>query len=181
MFKKKYLEELLSKYSQYLRSRINKIILSYLFFIFENDNLLDDLQLKANENYEEDVLPNLKTFFQNILNQDEENLEEIKENYSEENRIHTGNPYIEILINICNAIRNEDDIDMDELDDIVKKYLYYIVWDYKNRPCGVHDDFGRVSFMNCEIDKKFYCNIDDKINCCQKLIQYLENADEKHY
>lgn len=179
--KKKYLEELLCKYSQYLRSRINKIILSYLYFIYENENLLEDLQEKADEIYKEDILPNLKTFFQNILNQDEENLNEINDNYSEDNRIHIGNPYIEILINICNAIRNEDDIDMDELDDIVKKYLFYIVWDYKNRPCGIHNDFGRVSFMNCEIDGKFYCNNDDKINCCQKLIQYLENADEKHY
>jgi hypothetical protein len=33
--------------------------------------------------------------------------------------------------------------------------------------------------MNEAIDKKYFCNDDDKINCCQQLIEYLENADDK--
>ena len=179
--KKKYLEELLMKYSQYSKSRINHIIQNYMCFIFDKENLLEDLQEEANEKYSEDILPNLKSYFSDILNTEEEKLDEIKDNYCEENRTHVGNPYIEILINICNAIRNEDDIDMDELDDIMKKYLFYIVWIFKKEPLGVHNDFGRVSFMNCEIDPKFYCSNDDKIKCCQLLIQNLEDADDKHY
>lgn len=179
--KKKYLEELLMKYAQYSISRINHIILKYMSFIFDKENLLDDLEEEANEKYSEDILPNLKSFFSDILNTEEEKLDEIKDNYSEENRIHVGNPYIEILINICNAIRNEEDIDMDELDDIMKKYLFYIVWIFKGKPNDIHFDFGRVSFMNCDIDSKFYCNNDDKIKCCQILIQNLEDADDKHF
>jgi hypothetical protein len=180
--KEKYIQELLLKYAQYNISRINHIILNYEFFIFENDNnILDDLQEKANEKYTEDILPNFKSLLEDILNTDEENLDKIKDDFSEENIVHIGNPYIEKLINICNSIRNEEEFNINELDEIIKKYLFYIVWDFKGRPMGVHDDFGRVSFMNNQIDKNYFCNPDDKIQCCKRLIQNFENADDKHY
>ena len=179
-----FIEELLLKYIQYNKSRINNIVLNYEYFIFKDNDILMDLLEKADEKYNEDNLPTLKTLFADLLNEDEEKIQEIKDNYSEENRIHIRNPNIETLINICNAVRNEDDIPpvLDELDEIMKKYLFYIVWIEKGKICDVHNDFGRVSFLNeKEIDKKYFCSDDDKINCCQKLIQYLENADEKKY
>ena len=179
----KYIEELLLKYSQYNISRINHIILNYEFFIFENDNkILDDLQEEANEKYTEDVLPNIKSLLCDILNCDEEKLDEIKDKFSEENREHIENPYINKLDNICKSIGNNDEINLEvELDEIIRKYLFYIVWDYKGRPSG-HPDFGRVSFMNInEIDNKLFCNNEDKIQCCQRLIQNFENVDNKHY
>ena len=179
--KKKYIEELLVKYKLFSIKKIKKIISDYLFFIFDNDNIADDLEEKTKEKYDQEILPDLKESFKEYLNRDEEELDEIKDNYSEDNRIHIGNPYIEILINICNDIRNEEEINMDELDDILKKYLFYIVWVHKGKKQGVHNDFGRLSFLNEEIDKQYFCNPDDKIDCCQKLMQYLENADEKHF
>lgn len=179
----KYIEELLLKYKQYNISRIIHILLSYELFIFGDDNnLLDDIQDKANEKYSDDILPNFKSSLCEILNIDEEKLDEINDNYSEENIIHIGNPYIEKLINICNSIKNGEKPNLDEFDEVMRKYLFYIVWVYKGKPKGVHNDFGRISFMNSnEIDGKYFCNNNDKIKCCQKLIQNLENADDKHY
>ena len=181
--KNKFIEELLVKYRDYNIRRFNNIILNYEFFIYENDNILMDLQDKANQKYAQSILPNLKEFFSDKLNLQEENLDEIKDNFSEENRNHKDNPNIQILINICNSIRNKEDINnhLNQLDEIIKKYLFYLVWVYKNRPNNIHYDFGRVSFMNIEIDGKYYCNQDDKINCCQQLIQILEKADDKNY
>ena len=181
--KNKFIEELLVKYRDYNIRRFNNIILNYEFFIYENDNILMDLQDKANQKYAQSILPNLKEFFSDKLNLQEENLDEIKDNFSEENRNHKDNPNIQILINICNSIRNKEDINnhLNQLDEIIKKYLFYLVWVYKNRPNNIHYDFGRVSFMNIEIDCKYYCNQDDKINCCQQLIQILEKADDKNY
>ena len=179
--KKNFVEELLLKYILFSIKRINQIILNYEFFIYENDDALARIQENADEQYSEDILPNLKSLLADLLNAEEEKIDEIKDIYSEENRVHKNNPNIETLINICNAVRNEDDIApiLNELDDLMKTYLFYIVWIYKGKPCGVHDDFGRVSFMNEAIDKKYFCNDDDKINCCQQLIEYLENADDK--
>ena len=162
--KNKYIEELVVKYRNYHIKRFNNIISNYEFFIYENDEALEDVEEKANQKYEDDI-------------------EEIKKDYSEENRKRNDNPNIEILINICNSIRNGEDInnDLNQLDEIIRKYLFYIVWDYKGRPNNVHFDFGRVSFMNIEIDGKYFCSKEDKINCCQKIIQFLEKADDKNY
>ena len=181
--KNKYIEELLIKYREYNIKRFSDIISNYGFCLYENKEEFDNLQDKVNIHFEQDILPNLKDFFCDQLNLEEENLVEIKDSYSEESRNHMDNPNISILINMCNSIRNDEDIkkDLDQLDEIIRKYLYFIVWDYKNRPEGVHYDFGRVSFLNIEIDGKYFCNKEDQINCCQKLIRCLEKIDEKIY
>jgi hypothetical protein len=41
-------------------------------------------------------------------------------------------------------------------------YLCYKIWDYKGRPSGVHDDFGRLSFLNKTISPKYYCSQEEK-------------------
>ena len=181
--KNKYIEELLIKYREYNLQRFNNIISNYGFCLYANKEDFDDLQDKVNIKYEQDILPNLKEFFCDKLNLEEQNLDEIRDSYNEENRNPMDNPNISVLINMCNSISNGEDInnDLKQLDDIIRKYLYFIVWDYKNRPDGVHFDFGRVSFLNIEIDGKYFCNKEDKINCCQKLIRFLEKVDEKKY
>ena len=57
--KNKFIEELLVKYRDYNIRRFNNIILNYEFFIYENDNILMDLQDKANQKYAQSILPNL--------------------------------------------------------------------------------------------------------------------------
>ena len=47
---------------------------------------------------------------------------------------------------------------------------------------GVHNDFGRMSFMRInEIDNKFFCSDEERIECCQKLIKDLMLVDDKKY
>ena len=69
------------------------------------------------------------------------------------------------------------------MDNIIKTYLFYIVWERKGKICGVHDDFGRISFMRInEIDSKYFCSDEERIECCRELIQYLINVDsEKNF
>ena len=178
-----FFEELVVKYRDYNIKRFNNIISNYEFFIYENEEILEDIEEKANQKYDDDILPNLKEFFCDKLNLDEDNLDEIKLNLNEENRKKKENPNIEVLINIPNSIRNGEDINnnLNQLDEIIRKYLFFIVWEYKGKPYNIHYDFGRVSFLNIEIDGKYYCNKEDKINCCEKLIQFLEKADNKNY
>ena len=68
------------------------------------------------------------------------------------------------------------------MNDILKNYLFFIVWEYKGKISGIHNDFGKVSLMRInEIDSKFFCNDEDRIKCCQELIQRLIDADEKKF
>ena len=74
------------------------------------------------------------------------------------------------------------DSSLNNLDDIFKTYLFFIVWEYKGKQSGIHNDFGRISFMRInEIDPKYFCNDDDRIKCCQELIQKLIDVDEKNF
>ena len=50
----------------------------------------------------------------------------------------------------------------------------------RNVKCSVSGKWG-TSDTFIKIDGKYYCNKDDQINCCQKIIQFLEKADEKNY
>ena len=180
--KNNYIEELLLKYVKYNTNRVNNIISNMISFITDDEDALLIIQNKSNEKYDKEISQNLKFFYSDKLGINEIQLEEIRNNFAEEKREKKCNPNIEILINICKCINNKENINIDELDDIIKIYLFYIVWEYKGKVMGVHDNFGKMSFMNInEIDQKFFCNDEDKINCCQKLIQLLVEVDERNF
>lgn len=178
-FNKKFIIKLLMKYTKFCKDRIEHIVSNLNYFIFGKDRDEPD---NADDNYSEEILPNLKSLICDLLNVDEDKFEELKDDYNEDTKV-VDNPFIEQFENICNEIRQGEDINksINQLDEVVRKYLFFIVWEYKNKPFGVHDDFGRVSFMNVDIDSKFYCNKNDRIECCEKLIQYFKEADEKEF
>ena len=167
------------KYTKFCKVRIEHIVSNLNYFIFGEER---DEPENADDNYSEEILPNLKSLICDLINVDEDKLEELKDNYNEETKV-VDNPFIEQLVNIYNDINKGEDINMsvNQLDEVIRKYLFYIVWEYKNKPFGVHDDFGRVSFMNIDIDRKFYCNKNDRIECCEKIIEYFKEADEKEF
>ena len=178
--KNNYIKNLLIKYIKYHTNKINKIILNIIDFVSTNENLLFELQNISNEKYEKEIFQNIKNYFCGKLKININEFENMKHSLMEENR--KENPNIEILLNICDCIKNKEDINdqLNKLDDIIKYYLFYIVWEYKGKIFGVHKDFGRISFMRInEIDQKHFCNDDERINCCQELIKYLINAEEK--
>ena len=180
--KNKYIEELILKYLKYNTSRMNNIILNMLYFIDDNEELLFYFQNKSNDICTKDIVHNLKIFCCDKLDVNLEKFEESRNYYADEKRAHINNPNIEILLNLCQSIKNKENINTNELCDIMQKYLFYIVWEKKGKVLGVHNDFGRISFMNInEIDNKYFCNDDERINCCEELIQYLINVDEKNY
>ena len=178
--KMKYCGELINKYIDYFKSRINNIIFRMIYFMIDNEEILFYIKNKADEKYKKEILPNIKSICLKNLNLDENQLEEVINKFS---KIKLNqNPNIEILINICNNINNKKDFRIDKLDDIFKNYLYYIVWEYKGKMTGIHNDFGRISLMRInEIDSKFFCNDEDRTKCCQELIQRLIDADEKKF
>ena len=178
--KMKYCEGLINKYINFFKSRINSIIFRMIYFMIDNEDILFYIKNKADEKYTKEILPIIKPICSKNLDLKENPLTEIIDKIS---KIKLNpNPNIELLINICNNINNKKDFSIDKLDDIFKNYLYYIVWEYKGKMFGIHNDFGRVSLMRInEIDSKFFCNDEDRIKCCQELIQRLIDADEKKF
>ena len=173
-----YFQEIILKYIEYFKSRINNIILGMIYFMIEDEELIFYIKNKADEIYTKDVLPNIKNLIINKLDLDEKSFNEIIDSYSKIKK--KSNPNIELLINICNHINKKEIFNIEDLDDIIKKYLYFIVWEYKGKQNGIHNDFGRLSFLRInEMDSKYFCNDEDRIKCCQLLIQKLIDVDEK--
>ena len=178
--KMNYCGELIYKYIEYFKSRINYIIFRMIYCMFDNEEILLYIKNKADEKYTKDILPNIKTICSKNLDFDENQFNEILDKVSKIKP--KPNPNIELLIKICNDINNKKDFCIDNLDDIFKNYLFFIVWEYKGRMSGIHNDFGKISLMRInEIDPKFFCNDEDRIKCCQELIQRLIDADEKKF
>ena len=175
-----YCGELICKYIEYFKSRIIDIIFKMIYSMVDNEEILFYIKNKADEKYTKEILPNVKTLCSKNLDLDENQLTEIIDKVS---KIKSKpNPNIELLINICNDINNKKNLSIDNLDDILKNYLFFIVWEYKGKISGIHNDFGKVSLMRInEIDSKFFCNDEDRIKCCQELIQRLIDADEKKF
>lgn len=175
-----YIGEIIIKYIQFFKSRINNIIFRMIYFIIDNEEILLYIKNKADEKYTKNILPNIKTICSKKLDYDEKQFNEIIDKIS---KIKIkSNPNIELLINICNKINHKEEFNIDELDDIFKNYLFFIVWTYKGKISGIHNDFGRLSFMRInEIDSKYFCSDEDRIKCCQELIQRLIDFDEKNF
>ncbi len=175
-----YFGELVIKYLEFCRNRINNIICRMIYFIIDNEDILLYLQNQVEEKYNKDILPNIKTIYSKKLDIEENKFDEIIKTFNKKNK--KSNPNIELLINICNHINKKEDFNLDTLDNIIKNYLFFIVWAYKGKIPNIHNDFGRISFLRInEIDSKYFCCDEDRIKCCQELIQRLIEIDEKHF
>ena len=178
--KSDYFGNFIKKYIEFYESRINNIIFGMIYFMIDNEEILFYLKNKAEEKYTKEVFSNIKNIYLKKLNLDEKAFDEKIDQFSKIKK--KSNPNIEILINICNSINKKEDFNIKDLDDIFKNYLFLIVWEYKGRPSGIHNDFGRISFMRInEIDSKYFCSDQDRLKCCQELIQRLIDADEKNF
>jgi len=178
--KMNYFGELIMKYIDFYKKRINDIIFKMIYFMIDNEEILFYIKNKADEKYIKEILPNIKIICSKKLDIEEKQLDEIIDSLNKMKK--KSNPNIDLLINICNQINNKENFNLDNLDDIFKTYLFFIVWEYKGKQSGIHNDFGRISFMRInEIDPKYFCNDDDRIKCCQELIQKLIDVDEKNF
>ena len=151
-----------------------------IYFLIDNEEILFYIKNKADEVYNKDILPDIKDLCLKKLNLDEKAFDDIINNFTKIKK--KSNPNIELLINICNNINNKENFNIENLDEIFKNYLFFIVWEYKGKLSGIHNDFGRISFMRInEMDSKYFCSDEDRIKCCQILIQRLIDADEKNF
>ena len=175
-----YFEVFILKYIDYFKNRINDIIFKMIYFLIDNEEILFYIKNKADEVYNKDILPDIKDLCLKKLNLDEKAFDDIINNFTKIKK--KSNPNIELLINICNNINNKENFNIENLDEIFKNYLFFIVWEYKGKLSGIHNDFGRISFMRInEMDSKYFCSDEDRIKCCQILIQRLIDADEKNF
>ncbi len=64
------------------------------------------------------------------------------------------------------------------MDSIYQNLLFYKVWEKKGKIIGIHNDFGRMSFLNNHvIPSNYHCSQEEIIEILLEVISILENFD----
>ena len=73
-------------------------------------------------------------------------------------RVNKDPLHIKYLIEICEAINQGKQYEsiFEKIDEPIKEYFYYYVWEYKGKLRGVHKNFGKLSFFGSDKLKKIY-------------------------
>jgi hypothetical protein len=62
-----------------------------------------------------------------------------------------------------------------KLPKIIQNLLFYRVWDFKGRICGVHNDFGKLSFLQSSgLAMNYYCTQQEQIEFILELTNNIE-------
>jgi len=64
------------------------------------------------------------------------------------------------------------------LDDTYQNFLFYKVWERKNKIMGIHPDFGRLSlFGNDNLSMNYHCDQEDVVDILLDVIDIIESFD----
>lgn len=182
--KNQYIIEIVQKYIDFHLSRINRIINSYIdYFSIENLNL-SKIKQTSLDIHKNQKWPILKEFYCSFMDITIKDFDQVIFNYTDKNRKKIENKNIEMFQGICEKILNQEKIEkstFNEVDEPIKKYFFYYVWEYKGCINGIHGDFGILSFIQSpEIESVYHCNNDERYEVCEAFQQILTQADAKY-
>ena len=169
------------QYIEFIKNKIDNILSDYIEALdFEDEEKQYEILNDAENEFNEEISPNMKSFYCSLFNITIEKFENLKTKFKEDG-MNYRNKNIEILIDICNAIKYEEKIDeelLNDLDQSIREYLYYNVWVKKGKKMGVDDNFGGHSFLGKDIDKKYQCSDEERCELCQEIISMLKDLDD---
>lgn len=65
--------------------------------------------------------------------------------------------------------------DLTNIDKPIINYLFYKIWVYKGKLIGIHNDFGRLSFLNIIIPINYYCSQEEQAEIILELISIVSS------
>ena len=186
-FEKEYILEIIIKYINFHMKYISDI-----FFSFNN-------YLNNYENFNYDIIEEIsQSMFGNEWNKIEEkickklkiekDLFEKKVNNIEiklrnKNRKIVPNRNIAIFKKIMNELLEKNNLNESlvyELDVPIQNFLFYNVWEMKGCIMGVHNDFGKYSFLGKTIPSCYYCENEEIFKICEDMCEILEKIDQSY-
>lgn len=168
------------QYIEFCKNKVDNIISDYIEALsLDNEEIKNDILNEAENEFNEEISPNMKSFYSSLLSITLEEFEEIKYKENEEKNEYS-NKNIEILINMLTEIKNGEKINeslLNDLDEPIREYLFYKVWVFKGKKYGIDDHFGEHSFLGKDIDIQYHCNDDERYELCQEIISKLNDLD----
>ena len=175
-----YIVNIIEKFINFHIKIVSKIYHSYENYVNLSDSTLNNIEKDVQEEYENNIWPELKKFICSLLDFSTDDFDEKVNFYKILIDEKKENKNIELFKNLKNKIRNNNIItrdDLSEINEVLIDKLFFNTWVYKGKPENVHYDFGSVSFLNESIDPKYFCSKNERINLCEEMIQFLEKID----
>ena len=95
------------------------------------------------------------------------------------------NKNIGIFLQMSNEVLN-DNRDaflklLDSIDKPLQNSLFFSVWRFKGKIMGVHNDFGRLSFIQSnQICQVYHCSKEEQYEICLQMMSLLEKIDNEY-
>ena len=70
---------------------------------------------------------------------------------------------------------------LDSIDKPLQNLLFFSVWSFKGKIMGVHNDFGRLSFIQSnQICPVYHCSKEEQYEICLQMMSLLETIDNEY-
>lgn len=178
-----YVLEILEKFKNFFLENMQLIFKSYFsFFGFDK---ISSLRTKYNDNYNNDYWPKMKNLFCAIDKVESKNLDCSLELVMNRKKERVSTPSKEIFQKISEAIVNKNKEQfinlVNNFESPIKNLLFYRVWVNKGKKCGIHNEFGKMSFLQSnEIPSMYHCTDEEIIDMCVEMISFLEKIDREY-
>lgn len=174
--------EILEKFKNFFLERVQIIFKSY--FSFFGFNKISSLPAKYNNYYFNNYWPKIQNLFCAIdkveLKPLDPLLDLIKKRKKEQPN-STKETFQKIIKVIENKNKNEFINLVNDFKNPVKNILFYRVWVKKGKKNNIHNDFGKMSFLQSnEIPSEYHCSDEDIMDICVEMISLLEKIDNEY-
>ena len=179
--KDNYLLTLLLQYKNFHIKQIQQIFSSYL--IYFGITKIDVLKRSYYQEYLSSRWPIKKEQFCAFAGIKIEDLDKIIAETIGRKKITNKN--IGIFLQMSNEVLN-DNRDaflklLDSIDKPLQNLLFFSVWRFKGKIMGVHNDFGRLSFIQSnQICPVYHCSKEEQYEICLQMMSLLETIDNEY-
>ena len=178
----KYIIEILRKYIDFHLSFFHNIIYSYFGYYAEEIDL-KALKEEAMNIHKSKKWPKYKENYCKECKITSKEFDKIIMSFIDKNWKKIENKNIKLFGDIHESLMQGKEYSsfLEKIDAPIREYFFYYIWVMKGEVRGIHKNFGRYSFIGSDkIKTVYHCSRDEKIQCCEKIIQILTDADSQY-
>lgn len=177
-----YIIELVQKWIRGHLKWANEVFMSYFLFAGLNEETFAIIESNESSNYVIEAQSYLNHWIDVIKTSKEIFVERISLTFHKPKVL---NKNIAILNRILSDILNENTQNetqlLNQLNKAILDYFFYAVWKYKGSLNGIHNQFGKFSFLQLDgIKNHYHCSNNEKYELLHDYIHELENIDQEY-
>jgi hypothetical protein len=186
-FEKEYILEIIIKYINFHIKYIFDIFFSFNYYLNDYENFNEEIIEEISQSMFNEKWNKIEDKICKQLNVEKEIFEKKVNNIEiklrNKNRKTIPNRNIEIFKKILNELLEKNNLNeslVNELDVPIQNFLFYNVWEMKGCLMGIHNDFGKYSFLRKIIPSCYHCDNEEIFKICEEMCEILEKIDQSY-